>query len=353
MGIPIVYFRSSSFNCHRMCPMQYYIEYGLGWRGISGKKADKGTIVHKILEITAVSKKALQEGKATINDSEIGKIEVANYEPDYLDGIIDRVYEHYTSRLKHHKWIPSDKKHCHEWVWKIFNDHDGMFDPKNRNIIDAEPHFDFEINEEWASYDYALHDGTKLQGNLALKGTVDLITDVGDGVYEIIDWKTGKRLDWATGKEKTPAKLQKDIQLRMYHLAAKKLYPDVKTFLVTIHFINDGGPFTIHFQDSDISTTLEMIRKKYELIKETELPQLNKSWKCTKLCPAGKSTFEGTHIKPLIERRFGAVTKYGEYMTKCEQTKYLIEKHGIGWATENLMEPDHAIGKYNAPGELS
>ena len=58
-------------------------------------------------------------------------------------------------------------------------------------------------------------------------------------------------------------------------------------------------------------------------------------------------------VKPLIERRFGAVTKYGEYMTKCEQTKYLIEKHGIEWATENLMEPDHVIGKYKAPGELS
>ena len=57
MSIPIVYFRSSSFNCHRMCPMQYYMEYGLGWRGLSGKKADKGTIVHKILELAARAKK--------------------------------------------------------------------------------------------------------------------------------------------------------------------------------------------------------------------------------------------------------------------------------------------------------
>jgi hypothetical protein len=352
MGIPIVYFRSSSFNCHRMCPMQYYMEYTLGWRGTSGKKADKGTIVHKVLELTALCKKALQDGFETFDDHEIGEIQTANYDAEYLDEIIDRVYEYYTSRLQHHKWIPSDKKHCRAWVWKIFDDHDGMFDPKNRNIVDAEPHFDFEIEEDWAKYSYELEDGTILEGNLALKGTIDLITDVDDGVYEIIDWKTGKRLDWATGKQKTPAKLQKDIQLRMYHLAAKKLYPDVDTFLVTIHFMNDGGPFTVHFQDSDIPITLEMIRKKFELIKDTECPQLNKSWKCRKLCSSGKTTFEGTDIDPLIERRFGAVSKYGEYMTKCEQTKYMIEKHGIEWVTQNMMSPEHVIGKYKAPGEV-
>ena len=43
--------------------MQYYMEYTLGWRGSSNKKADKGTIVHKALEICAVAKKGLQESK--------------------------------------------------------------------------------------------------------------------------------------------------------------------------------------------------------------------------------------------------------------------------------------------------
>ena len=332
--------------------MQYYMEYGLGWRGLSGKKADKGTIVHKILELAAVAKKALQDGQDTINDSEIGEIETANYDPEYLDNVIDQVYEYYTSRTAHHDWKPLDLKHCRKWVWKIFNDHDGMFDPKNRNVVDAEPHFDFEIEEEWAAYDYVLNDGTELKGSLALKGTIDLITDIGDDTYEVIDWKTGRRLDWATGKEKTPAALQKDMQLRMYHLAVTKLYPHVKSFLITIHFMNDGGPFTLHFQDSDIPVTLEMIRKKYELIKETDMPNLNKSWKCRRLCSSGKSTFEGTEITPLIERRFGSVTRYGEYMTKCEQTKYMIEKNGIEWVTDNMKEPEHAIGKYKAPGEV-
>jgi hypothetical protein len=325
--------------------MQYYHEYVLGWRGTSGKKADKGTIVHKVLEICALAKKASQEGDDIFVDSEIGEIETENYDPDYLDSIIERVYEYYTSRIKHHKWLPSDKKHCRAWVWKIFNDDDGFFDPKNRTVVEAEPHFDFEIDEEWAKYTHTLDDGTVLEGQLALKGTIDLITDVGDGVYEIIDWKTGRRLDWATGKEKTMAKLQKDPQLRMYHLACKKLYPDVETFLVTIHFMNDGGPFTLHFQDSDIPETLDMIRAKFETIKDTDFPQQVKSWKCSKLCSAGKTTYEGTDVK-VMGNMFGAP------LTKCQQTAAMIKENGIEWVTSNCMSPDHEIGKYKAPGEV-
>ena len=211
--------------------------------------------------------------KSIFEDDEIGEIETANYDPEYLDEIIDRVFDYYTSRIPHHKWLPSDRKHCRAWVWKIFNDDNGFFDPKNRVIVEAEPHFDFEIDESWAQYTHVLDDGTILEGNLALKGTIDLITDIGDNVYEVIDWKTGRRLDWATGQEKTMAKLQKDPQLRMYHLACKKMYPDIKTFLITIHFMNDGGPFTLHFQDSDIPETLEMIKAKFEVIKNTKIPQ--------------------------------------------------------------------------------
>jgi hypothetical protein len=325
--------------------MQYYMEYTLGWRGDSGKKADKGTIVHKVLELCALAKKALQDGYATFEDHEIGEIETANYDPEYLDEIIDRVYEYYTSRTTHHDWKPLDLKHCRRWVWKIFNDDDGFFDPKNRTIVEAEPHFDFEIEEDWAAYEYELADGTKLRGNLALKGTIDLITDIGDGVYEIIDWKTGRRLDWATGKEKTQAKLQKDPQLRMYHLACKKLYPEVETFLVTIHFMNDGGPFTLHFQDSDIPETLEMIKAKFNVIKNTKTPELRKSWKCSKLCPAGKTTYEGTNVD-VMDNMFGAP------LTKCEQTKIMIKENGFEWVTANCMSPDLAIGKYKAPGEV-
>ena len=342
-----------------MCPMQFYLEYALGWRGSSGKKADKGTICHKVLEIAAVAKKAAQDGLPSIEDRDIGEVLTDNYDAEYLEQIIQKVYDFYTSNTTHHKWTAKDLKDCTKWVWKALQINDGMFDPRNRNVVDAEPHFDFEIKEDWAKYDYKLKDGTKLKGNLAMKGTIDLITDVGGGVYEIIDWKTGRRIDWATGKEKTQAALMKDPQLRIYHYAAKQLYPDVESFLVTIYFINDGGPFTVHLQDSDLEKTEEMLRKKFEFIKETKIPSLirhtdpRQSWKCSKFCHQGKTTFEGTSIKPMTERRPAQITRRGECMTKCEQTKYMTEKYGIDWVTGNLINPEHVIGEYKAPGEIS
>ena len=350
--IPIVYFRSSSFNCHRFCPMQYYLEYGLGWKGDSGKKADKGTIVHKVLEIAAVCKKGAQDGKKIITDSQIGRVSTANYDPKYLEKVIKRVYRYFTDRIPHHEWTDKDYKDCSNWSWKALQYNEGMFDPRNRDVVEAEPHFDFTIDEEWAHYNYDIKDGEKLEGNLSIKGTIDLVTDLGEGVYEVIDWKTGRRLDWATGEEKSQEKLFNDPQLRLYHYAVKHLYPDVKSFLVTIYFINDGGAFTVHFQDKDILQTEEMIKKKFKFIKETTEPRANRSWKCSKLCHQGKSTFEETHITPITEKRTGQVTPHGNVMTKCEQPRYMIKKYGIEWAHENLKHPDHIIGNYSPPGEV-
>ena len=211
--IPIVYFRSSSFNCHRFCPMQYYLEYALGWRGESNQKADKGTIVHKALEICAVSKKGAQDGKKTIKDDIVGKVITDLYEPEYLETIIEKVYKYYSDACSHHTWTTKDLKDCTEWTWKALKYNEGMFDPRNRDVVDAEPHFDITLEEEWAKYSYDVGD-EKLEGQLSLKGTVDLVTDLGDNVYEIIDWKTGRRLDWATGEEKTQEKLFKRCSIK-------------------------------------------------------------------------------------------------------------------------------------------
>ena len=52
----ITYLRSSSYGTHSMCPQQYMMEYILGIRSPSNQKADKGTIVHKVMEILAYIK---------------------------------------------------------------------------------------------------------------------------------------------------------------------------------------------------------------------------------------------------------------------------------------------------------
>ena len=73
----VTYIRSSSYNNYKYCQMQYFITYVLGHRSISGKKAQLGTIVHKVMECLASCKKHLQDKERksmSIMDDAIGKI---------------------------------------------------------------------------------------------------------------------------------------------------------------------------------------------------------------------------------------------------------------------------------------
>jgi hypothetical protein len=331
-----------------MCEQQYFLEYVLGWRGPSNQKADKGTIVHKVLEILAVIKKAQQDKQTEIVDDIIGKIDINNYN---LNTIIEKAYKHYSDATTHHNWSLKDYKDCHAWVYKAIEFNGGMFDPRNRHILCPEQHFDLEIKKPWAHYEYETEDG-KIEGNLSLKGTIDLITLVNDNTIEIVDWKTGRRLDWATGQEKTQEKLESDPQLRIYHYAIHNLYPHIDHIIFSIYFINDGGPFSICFDKSDLPKTEEMLRRKFEVIKTTKRPKLNKSWMCNKLCHFGKTTFENTNILPQIEYRENQNCQQGSVMTKCEQVKHDIDLKGINTVTTEYKHHSHTIGKYKAPGSI-
>ena len=329
-----------------MCPMQYFIEYNLGHRSPSNKKADKGTICHKVFEILAFIKLNQQQNNRYFEDDIIGPVDITNYS---LNTIIEQVYNFYTSQFTHHEWTARDFKDCDKWVYKALEYGDGMFDPRNRDIVEPEQHFDIEIKKDWAKYDYHAKEG-HLQGNLAIKGTIDLITKVNDDTYEIIDWKTGRRLDWATGQEKTLEKLHKDPQLMLYYYAIHKLYPDIKHVIVSINFINDGGMYSVCFDQSHIYQVEMMLRKKFEDIKNTTDPKLNKSWKCTKLCHFGKNTFEGTDYLPSVEYRENQITTLGQNMTICEQIKHEIAIKGMDNVIDEYQRPGYNIGQYKAPG---
>jgi len=344
----ITYLRSSSYGTHSFCEMQYFLEYVLGMRSPSNKKADKGTIVHKVLEILACIKLAEQNKESEIIDDVIGKVSVSKYS---LNTIVEKVYNYYIGKFTHHEWELKDYKDCHSWVNKALTSNNGMFDPRNRIILQPEQHFDIEIKREWAKFKYN-HQGEIIEGNLAIKGTIDLITKADDNTIEIIDWKTGKRLDWATGEEKTHDKLQNDPQLKIYHYAVSQLYPDIDHVMVSINFINDGGPFTICYDKNDLLSTEEMLRKKFEAIKNTQIPKLSKTWKCTKLCHFGKTTFENSNTLPIIEYRDGQTTAKDKFMTKCEQIKHDIELKGINHVIDEYTSPGYTVGKYKAPGSV-
>ena len=120
---------------------------------------------------------------------------------------------------------------------------------------------------------------------------------------------------------------------------------------MSINFINDGGAFSMCFDKSDLLSTENLIRKKFEEIKNCTKPRLSKTWKCTKLCYFGKNTFENNqNILPVIEYRDNQVCSKGNNMTMCEQVKHDIELNGMKSVVDKYTVSGYSVGKYKAPG---
>lgn len=338
----VTYLRSSSYNNYDYCQMQYFITYVLGHRSLSGKKAQLGTVVHKVMEVLAACTKKLQENpdkkSLYINDDAVGKVNFTPrslYTKKFVSRVLDMSYAHYTENC-HHDYRPADFKFCVTQVDTALEYNDGQFDPRKRNIVDTEPQFDIAIDEPWAKFDYTMPNGEKVEGQLAIKGTIDLVTQVDDGIIEVVDWKTGRRLNWATGEEKTYEKLLEDPQLLLYNYAISKLYPQYEQAIMTIFYIRDGGPFSMCFDQSDQEKFLGMLEKRFKQIQRNDFPipcsRNRTSFKCTKLCHFYKNNWPGTNV------------------SMCEYVEDHLKALGHDETVEKCTKDGHSIGYYEAPG---
>ena len=338
------YFRSSSLNNWKYCELQYFMTYVLGHYSPSGKKADLGTITHAVLETLAICKKRTQfnkRSKMKITQEPLGDFSFSEDElftDDFVNKVLDRSFEFYKSNSKHNEFNEKDYQFCYKMVWDTLAYNKGQFDPRNRKVIDTEPHFDIPITEPWAKFTFDGPDGP-ISGNLAIKGTIDLVTEMEDGTIEVIDWKTGQRLDWATGERKDYDKLMKDTQLLLYHYAISKLYPTYRYTLMTIFFCRDGGPFTLAFDKDDdeyfLNNTLKLM---FEEIRANQNPkpisQDRKSFKCQKLCHYYKTNWPGTE------------------KTMCHYIENSLYEIGMDETVKKCSRPGFTIGTYKSPGEI-
>ena len=203
----VTYIRSSSYNNYAYCQMQYFITYNLGHQSKSGKKADMGTMVHKVMEVLANLKKYEQDHPHAkylrVTDDAIGKFKCAKSDlntDSLVNDLIDLSIDSYEAKSPH-SFNKTDRSEIAKTAWCFLTHSDGQFDPRLRNIHYPEPHFDIPIEEDWAKFEYEI-DGKKVTGRLAIKGTIDLVTKINDDTIEVVDWKTGRRMDWATGEVK-------------------------------------------------------------------------------------------------------------------------------------------------------
>ncbi len=190
-----------SVGSYGWCPHKFFITSNLGHKEPSGKKAESGNIVHKALELLARKKLAHQNRERTFSDPEVEKeFDTATFTPELA---IEAGWDHYTNPERTiHPWTKGDRKKCEQWTWDVLLFNDGMFSPVNRNVVMPEQYFEITLPHDWAKYEYSLPDGRRYEGQLILRGTMDLVTRVRPGLIEYIDWKTGKRRCWVKDKVK-------------------------------------------------------------------------------------------------------------------------------------------------------
>jgi hypothetical protein len=174
----------------------------------------------------------------------------------------------------------ADFKKCRVCVEKILAD-DNYNPYKMEKIIDTEVGFKMELpGEEWMVDE----DG----GGLKIRGFIDLVREIDEDTVEIVDWKTGKRVDFYSRRPIDTFELLKLVQPRIYHLAASQLYSQYKNIIITFHYIEDGGPITISLGLDDLILTLAAVWRFFDTASKDTLLVRNRSWTC-RMCAYERS----------------------------------------------------------------
>lgn len=330
--IPITYIRSSLYNSWDLCEQQVFLGYFLGWKNSTGRAACKGTIFHKVFEGLAHIKLAQQKGERFAYDEVLGKIDIENFAVDNLLYKSFLFYQNQPKKPLENK----DLKEISGWVDKALKHKNGMMNPLNCDIVCPEIAFDIEIPHEWAKFNYEIQ-GQNVEGRLCVKGTSDLLIRVTDKIWEVRDWKTGQRKNFKTSEVKDLKYFaNKDFQLRLYHYAISKTFPELEELLISIYYVNDGGVFTVNFDRSSIEYTELLLKNRFEQIKQTELPSL---------LSRNHAHFICKYCCDYSQERSGG-------QSWCQFIHEQIKKNGIGYVIEKYKKPDHNLTHYKAPGAL-
>lgn len=320
------------------CNLSYYFTYVLGYQQPTQVKSNLGTVCHKTLEVLANCKKLIQDNKPfSLDDNEIGTVNfslASLYTDDFVEDVLEKCFNHYTNSHKEHDYKPADYKFCQNMVYECLTSNNGYFDPRRMNIVKAEKSFDIEITEPWAKFEY---EGKEM--NLRIKGTMDLITEVSSDTLEYVDYKSGQRKDWATGKEKTYEYLYEDSQLLLYYYAMRHLYPEYKNIIMTIFFLRDGGPFSLCYEDYHIDLFLNKLKNRFEEIRNCDLPKpinpRRSDFRCTRLCHFYKNNWPGTDVR------------------MCNYVEDHIKTYGIDVTGKELKKPGFKLDFYSEPGSTA
>ena len=214
--------------------------------------------------------------------------------------------------------------------------------PWNFNVVDLESRFEAELN------------GGGTSENHILAGIIDRI-DKNDGAYEIIDYKTAKRM---------PAQevLDNDLQMSIYHMGLMKRWPqlDVSKIKLSLYFLKHGEKISTSRTKEQLEDTknnlLETIKDIQERIKSGDFPPTPSAlcdW-CgyRQMCPMWKHLYASKYeaqkskseeeIKEIIKEYFGLKAQNDKNDDRLDELKTLV----YGFMDEQKVERVFGIEGY-------
>jgi hypothetical protein len=271
---------ASRDKSYEWCEFKYYLEYHLGIPQNKKFASEQGTFCHEIYEKLA---KAHQKGikrpkilKRWINllvkayrkkrkvTNRFGKEEIIpalwTLSPKALhrEKTCDSC-SYFTDGkcwvtgkdIKKFRGCPKDEFDDSIWLIEKVLNNETRLNPLNKKVLDVEKWFSLEIPS-----------GGEI---IRVNGLIDLVTELDHESIEIEDYKTGKWIQ-------TYSDCLKDIQLLIYYLAVRELYPQYKYIFVTIHYIRRKS-LTFAFGPEDEKKTRQKIIKRYYEIVNNQFPQ--------------------------------------------------------------------------------
>jgi RecB family exonuclease len=107
-------------------------------------------------------------------------------------------------------------------------------------------------------------------GGIVLIGKMDRVDDRGEGRIEVVDYKTGQVFY-------SRAEVEASLQLAIYDIAARELWPEAHTVLTTLHSIRTDQKFTMEHPNDHIEQVKLYIRSLVDQIENDRewKPRLN------------------------------------------------------------------------------
>lgn len=180
------YIRSSSIGSEEFCQMKYALVYNFGFKDKQNKKAILGQIVHRAMQVLGDKSIAKSNGKRKVINDDIPSYTLKQC--DDIDTITKHCFDYYVQTAPELTFDESDLATCIKWMNKAITYNGGKLDPRNQNVVITEKYFEIELTEPWAKYSHVVGD-TVVEGNLILRGTIDLIIKEDEDYYQVIDYK--------------------------------------------------------------------------------------------------------------------------------------------------------------------